>query len=345
MKSSIIDVPRKYSEADLFGIQKYQNALVKFIRLTNTPITIALQGEWGSGKTSLMNQLRYELCDKEGAPYFPVWVNTWQYSLMKTPPQAIMSILEGCINQIGEINPDHKWNESKKKIGGIFKKMASVGAKVAASTVGVDGDVVDELFGGESAESDILQLKKPENHPVLQQNRIKQVRKRCRAGQDQSEPSDSEFIPHGCMQPVHQRFQLRADSIEVNGRRNDQRIRLRQFPVDSRHIILLHAAMPFTGVALVAAKAWVDPVICRGNHFHLMAPAGTLRKGPGQHPCIAVFSGAACKYDNPAHFSSVRVIIPGSFSFLIAACNHSVKTAPLFCGVLSFISFVPQYFS
>ena len=61
MKSSIIDVPRKYSEADLFGIQKYQNALVKFIRLTDTPITIALQGEWGSGKTSLMNQLRYEL--------------------------------------------------------------------------------------------------------------------------------------------------------------------------------------------------------------------------------------------------------------------------------------------
>ena len=159
MKSSIIDVPRKYSEADLFGIQKYQNALVKFIRLTDTPITIALQGEWGSGKTSLMNQLRYELCDKDGAPYFPVWVNTWQYSLMKTPPQAIMSILEGCINQIGEINPDHKWNESKKKIGGIFKKMASVGAKVAASTVGMDGDVVDELFGGESAESDILQLK------------------------------------------------------------------------------------------------------------------------------------------------------------------------------------------
>lgn len=160
MKSSIIDVPRKYSEADLFGIQKYQNALIKFIRLTDTPITIALQGEWGSGKTSLMNQLRYELCDKDDAPYFPVWINTWQFSLMKTPGQAIMSILEGCINQIGTLNPnEHKWDESKKKIGGIFKKMAAVGAKVAASTVGVDGEVVDGLFGGESSESDILQLK------------------------------------------------------------------------------------------------------------------------------------------------------------------------------------------
>ena len=31
MKSSIIDVPRKYTEEDLFGINKYQTALTKFI--------------------------------------------------------------------------------------------------------------------------------------------------------------------------------------------------------------------------------------------------------------------------------------------------------------------------
>lgn len=161
MKSSIIDVPRKYTEEDLFGINKYQEALIEFINLTNTPITIALQGEWGSGKTSLMNQLRWELCDNEGAIYFPVWVNTWQYSLMKTPNQAIMSILEGCINQIGCLNPSvHKWDESKKKIGGIFKKMATVGTKIAANTVGIDGGLVDELFSTDAAaESDILQLK------------------------------------------------------------------------------------------------------------------------------------------------------------------------------------------
>ena len=161
MKSSIIDVPRKYTEEDLFGINKYQKALTKFIKLTNTPITIALQGEWGSGKTSLMNQLRWELCDSEDAIYFPVWINTWQYSLMKTPNQAIMSILEGCINQIGALNPNaYKWEESKKKIGGIFKKMATVGTKIAAHTVGIDGKLVDELFCPDaSTESDVLQLK------------------------------------------------------------------------------------------------------------------------------------------------------------------------------------------
>lgn len=161
MKSSIIDVPRKHTQEDLFGIQVYQNALIKYIKLTDTPITIALQGEWGSGKTSLMNLLRYNLCDLDNAPYFPIWINTWQYSLMKTPSQAIMSILEGIINQIGALNPsEQKWNESKKKIGGLFKKMASVGTKVAAGAVGIDGGVVDELFDtGENGGSDIMHLK------------------------------------------------------------------------------------------------------------------------------------------------------------------------------------------
>lgn len=161
MKSSIIDVPRKHTQKDLFGIQVYQDALIKYIQLTDTPITIALQGEWGSGKTSLMNLLRYNLCDIDNAPYFPVWINTWQYSLMKTPNQAIFSILEGIINQIGALNPNgQKWADSKRKIGGLFKKMATVGTKAAVGMVGVDGGLVDDLFGTqETTTSDISQLK------------------------------------------------------------------------------------------------------------------------------------------------------------------------------------------
>ena len=161
MKSSIIDVPRKHTQEDLFGIQVYQNALIRYIKLTDTPITIALQGEWGSGKTSLMNLLKYNLCDVDDAPYFPIWINTWQYSLMKTPGQTIISILDGIINQIGALNPSkQKWAESRKKIGGIFKKMATVGTKIAAGAVGMDGGIVDELLEGEeNAQSDIVQLK------------------------------------------------------------------------------------------------------------------------------------------------------------------------------------------
>lgn len=159
MKSSIIDVPRRHDQDDLFGIKVYQDALIRFIKLTDTPITIALQGEWGSGKTSLMNLLRWNLCDVDNALYFPVWINTWQYSLMKTSQQAIISILEGIVNQIGALNPNAKWNESKKKIGGIFKKMATVSAKVAVGVAGADSAVIDDIVGDNKAQSDINQLK------------------------------------------------------------------------------------------------------------------------------------------------------------------------------------------
>ena len=128
MKSSIIDVPRRHDQDDLFGIKVYQDALIDYVKYTDTPITIALQGEWGSGKTSLMNLLRWNLCDVSDAPYFPIWINTWQYSLMKSPGQTIISILEGIVSQIAALNPSKSWNESKKKIGGIFKKIATVGA-------------------------------------------------------------------------------------------------------------------------------------------------------------------------------------------------------------------------
>jgi hypothetical protein len=81
---------------------------------------------------------------------------------MKTPQQAIISILEGIINQIGALNQNaQKWEESKRKIGGLFKKIALVGTKAAAGAVGIDSGLVGELFEGgeEAASSDIMQLK------------------------------------------------------------------------------------------------------------------------------------------------------------------------------------------
>lgn len=61
MKSNIIDAPRLGSQNDLLGIDKYTEALKLFIENAMMPTTIAIQGEWGSGKTSLMNQLKYKL--------------------------------------------------------------------------------------------------------------------------------------------------------------------------------------------------------------------------------------------------------------------------------------------
>ena len=47
METSIVDVPRKYSEADLFGIKVYQDALIDFISYTKPrlPLLCKANGE------------------------------------------------------------------------------------------------------------------------------------------------------------------------------------------------------------------------------------------------------------------------------------------------------------
>lgn len=68
-KSSITDIPRnsKDGDKDNFGISPYEKGLVHFIANANTPVTVALQDEWGSGKTSLMNSLQESLSDTGNA--------------------------------------------------------------------------------------------------------------------------------------------------------------------------------------------------------------------------------------------------------------------------------------
>tara|TARA_Y100001970_G_C13571014_1_gene526219 strand:- start:160 stop:369 length:210 start_codon:yes stop_codon:yes gene_type:complete len=51
----IIDEPVKPGASDSLDINTHSQALIEFIEETNTPITVGIQGEWGSGKTSLIN--------------------------------------------------------------------------------------------------------------------------------------------------------------------------------------------------------------------------------------------------------------------------------------------------
>ena len=160
-KSNIIDIPRLPSQEDLFGIQTYQDALVSYIEMVDSPMTIALQGEWGSGKTSLMNQLRFNLCESTDAHFYSIWINTWQFSLMQDANSGIIAILEAIITQIADLNKDkQRWESSKKVIGTVFKRMATAGTRVAAEMVGLDGEAVAEsIFSDEDkAQANISKL-------------------------------------------------------------------------------------------------------------------------------------------------------------------------------------------
>jgi len=162
IKTSVVDIPKEAKDSDLFEIEKYQNGLINFIQNANSPMTIALQGEWGSGKTSLMNSLQEKLCGSldlvdlkdNSSDFYGVWLNTWQYSLMNGKEETLMSIIASLSIQISEIaNKVHKTNTDKinSRLKGLLKKAVVASAKFAASKVSDGaGDVIDAMLNEEN---------------------------------------------------------------------------------------------------------------------------------------------------------------------------------------------------
>lgn len=156
--SNVIDTPRAPGEIDLLGVDKYVDALSEFVSVAQMPTTLAIQGEWGSGKTSLMNQVRYRLCEMpdepdSDKPYYGIWINTWQYSMMRNQEETLVNVIKGVTSEALRIMNRHKGSLSGAitKVGGMFGRLAKIGAKAAASAAGVDADLVDELTGQRDA--------------------------------------------------------------------------------------------------------------------------------------------------------------------------------------------------
>ena len=163
-KTGIVDEPIKpflkgeIGQEDRLGINDYAQALQTFIENTDTPMTVGIQGEWGSGKTSLMNKIWKELEGIEkNTRYESIWINTWEHSLLKSPEEALISIVNEISQKISLLNPK---NDKAKKIIATGKKVFSGVLKVAAGvTMGVAGkEVADDLLSGQ-ADNSIKQLR------------------------------------------------------------------------------------------------------------------------------------------------------------------------------------------
>ncbi len=160
MKTGIIDEPVNYSqkENDKLGTNDYANALKKFIEKTATPMTVGIQGEWGSGKTSLMYKLWKDLDgDEKNTEIESIWINSWEHSLLKSPEEALISIVSDITNQISNLNPKSKNFDKLKKTGiKIFTSAVKMTAGLASGSAGKE--VIDELVE-DKADNSIKELK------------------------------------------------------------------------------------------------------------------------------------------------------------------------------------------
>ena len=91
------DIPINKVQDDKFNIGKYINGLCTFITSCETPITISIQGDWGSGKTSMMSMIESKL---SGRKVLPIWFNTWQFSQFQLGNSLAISMLKVLLQKL-----------------------------------------------------------------------------------------------------------------------------------------------------------------------------------------------------------------------------------------------------
>ena len=119
-------------EKDQLATWEYAQTLGNFILRCEAPITVGVQGEWGSGKTSLINMVEshlHQTNDKnDGDRVFTLQINTWEHSLLQTPESTLISIIQDIIDNLIELDPKAKENnrrENFKKIMGNLARRAT----------------------------------------------------------------------------------------------------------------------------------------------------------------------------------------------------------------------------
>ena len=100
----VIDEPVRPGASDNLDISVHTEALIDFIQFTNTPITVGIQGEWGSGKTSLINSIHHSFDSDETVKQ--IWINSWEYSLLSTPEEALLKIVNRIIGELLDSDND-----------------------------------------------------------------------------------------------------------------------------------------------------------------------------------------------------------------------------------------------
>jgi hypothetical protein len=135
--------------------------LSNFIKASDTPLTVGLQGEWGTGKTSMLYMLLEHFKNENIATS---WVNTWEYSMFRSPGETTPAILKGMLTNLKlSCESEGKWTieeKSKDSVKKVFKFLGNVANQVISNQTGVDikGATANEDASREQAE--IAEIKK-----------------------------------------------------------------------------------------------------------------------------------------------------------------------------------------
>ena len=161
IRSCITDKPIENNSDDKLKMSRYGNVLSNFIKASDTPLTVGLQGEWGTGKTSMLYMLLEHFKSENIATS---WVNTWEYSMFRSSGETTPAILKGMLTNLKlSCESEGKWTieeKSKDSVKKVFKFLGNVANQVISNQTGVD--IKDAASNNEASreQAEIAEIKK-----------------------------------------------------------------------------------------------------------------------------------------------------------------------------------------
>lgn len=179
----VTDLPIERLAEDNLQVDTYINGLTNFIATCNTPMTIALQGDWGTGKTSFINLVNDQLekyNDKSSAGKVQtIMFNTWKYSQFNQEQNLSISFLSYIVSKILgksmiEVLEDMSNNVENEKGPGVTSKVLGVIGRLAYSlTRDVATQAVTQFAGMPMADTpDMLNDRLPKESSKSQFERV-----------------------------------------------------------------------------------------------------------------------------------------------------------------------------
>lgn len=148
--SGLSDAPIMSRGEDTLNMRAYAEALADFTRTCKTPMTISIQGDWGSGKSSIMHMIQSEITSDPGKKGGgkAIWFDTWQFAQFGSGDVLPITLLSTFIRKLqeGKKGQDQKLKDA---MGLVKRILMAPAANVAVKAL--TGGIVSgsDIAGGE----------------------------------------------------------------------------------------------------------------------------------------------------------------------------------------------------
>jgi hypothetical protein len=165
-------------QKDFLSRQPYINLLKSIIaNQSDNPsgYSLAIDGEWGCGKTWVLNKLENELLDENKNKYLIFHYNAWENDFYDEPLVAILSVM---IEELKSYKKNIKEKETvSKAISSSITALTKVAGSVIEKKYGINAnDIIDSVKESGKAIDDIKLTKSDFNNMLPLENALRQIK-------------------------------------------------------------------------------------------------------------------------------------------------------------------------